>query len=88
MEKEKLFDIIIKHIQEVLTFINSEYDEPIGMNTTFNELGFDSFDRVDLMMRLEHKFNLHLDEDESKFQEFISVEDVVKFMNTKLNLNV
>lgn len=48
-----------------LNVIVSEYrdDVTLDMDSNFSELGFDSLDRVELVMAVEEKFNISFPED-------------------------
>lgn len=54
---------------EVLAKLKEIVDEYKGESidlkneTTFDEIGFDSLDKVDLMMQVEEKFGIELDSD-------------------------
>lgn len=51
---------------QTLTEIVNEYKGEtlqINENTTFEDLGFDSLDKVDLMMQVEEKFGITLGDD-------------------------
>ena len=53
---------IVKTLQEIIT----EYKgKPVNAteDTTFDELDFDSLDKVDLLMQIEEKFNITFSDD-------------------------
>ena len=52
----------VKELQEL---ISAYKGAPVEVNagTTFDELGFDSLDQVDLVMQVEEKFGITLSED-------------------------
>ena len=52
----------IKTLAEIVNDYKGEQLE-INANTTFEELGFDSLDKVDLMMQVEEKFGVTLGDD-------------------------
>lgn len=52
----------IKTLAEIVNDYKGEQLE-INANTTFEDLGFDSLDKVDLMMQVEEKFEVTLGDD-------------------------
>lgn len=52
-------------LKELNAIVNENKGEEvaISMETTFEELGFDSLDKVDLMMQIEEKFDIQLGDD-------------------------
>ena len=52
----------IKTLAEIVNDYKGEQLE-INANTTFEDLGFDSLDKVDLMMQVEEKFGVTLGDD-------------------------
>ena len=52
--------------------------EEIGLDTTFEELGFDSLDGLNLIFELEEEFNVSVPDD--KVQSMKSVREVVEGM--------
>lgn len=58
--------------------------ENITMDTSFEELGADSVDVVDLTMAVEEAFNLE-DLADEKLSDMTTVGDFVRFLQTKLD---
>ena len=52
----------IKTLAEIVNDYKGEQLE-VNENTTFEDLGFDSLDKVDLMMQVEEKFEVTLGDD-------------------------
>ena len=70
---EKIAEIIADHTGGEVSEITRE--------TTFEELGVDSLDTVEMVMRLEEELEVEL-EMEGKFE---TVDDLVKFIESKLD---
>jgi acyl carrier protein len=54
------------NIKEKLTAILEEYrgkDSTLNENATFDEMGFDSLDKVELLMKVEEEFNIVFEDD-------------------------
>lgn len=58
------------------------YEDAITPETTFAEIGADSLDMVDLAMDIEDMFNVEVTEE--TLEKFVSVDDVVKFLEAEL----
>ena len=52
----------LKTLAEIVNDYKGEQLE-VNENTTFEDLGFDSLDKVDLMMQVEEKFEVTLGDD-------------------------
>ena len=52
----------LKTLSEIVNDYKGEQLE-VNENTTFEDLGFDSLDKVDLMMQVEEKFEVTLGDD-------------------------
>lgn len=52
----------VKTLGEIICEYKGETLE-VTADTTFEDLGFDSLDKVDLMMQIEEKFNVSLGDD-------------------------
>ena len=72
METKKLLEEILKDYR----------GEEISLddNVTFESLGFDSLDQVDLMMQVEEKFNITFpdDADIKSFEDLLAIIDRLK----------
>ena len=72
MVLEKIAEIIAEHIEADASDITAE--------TTFEELGVDSLDTVEMVMRLEEELGIELEMDGN----FETVGELVKFVESKL----
>lgn len=52
-------------LEQLKEIVNEYKGEELAMteNTTFDELGFDSLDKVELMMQVDEKFGIELGDD-------------------------
>lgn len=57
-------------------------EDEVTPETTFSEIGADSLDMVDLAMSLEDDFNVEVTDE--TLETFVSVADVVKFLEAAL----
>ena len=57
-------------------------EDEVNPETTFAEIGADSLDMVDLAMDIEDVFNVEVTED--ALEKFVSVDDVIKFIEVAL----
>ena len=74
-------DVIFERLREIIAeqFVQSE--ESITMETSFvDDLGADSLDAVDLIMRLEDEFGISEVDEETVLQMY-TVSDVVKYLS-------
>lgn len=53
---------ILNKLQEIVCDYRGEQIE-LKLETSFDELGFDSLDKVELLMRLEEEFNFQFPDD-------------------------
>ena len=72
MNLEKLIKIICEHVECDIATINEE--------TTFESLGIDSLDTVEMVMELEEELGAELQLDEK----LTTVGDLLRFINKKL----
>lgn len=72
-----LFDQIAEIVAEHL---DCEKDE-IKLDSTFESLGIDSLDAVELVMKLEESLNVQLDLD----RDLQTIDELVKFVEEKMN---
>ena len=57
-------------------------EDDVNPETTFAEIGADSLDMVDLAMDIEDVFNVEVTEE--ALEKFVSVDDVIKFLEAAL----
>lgn len=62
VKKENTKMDILKKLQEIVCDYRGEQIE-LKPETTFDELGFDSLDKVELLMRLEDEFDMQFPDD-------------------------
>ena len=75
--------IIFEEIRDVICEkLEVEKDE-VSIDTTFEELGADSLDLFEVVIELEEKYNIEL-EDAEKIK---TVQDAVKYVEEKINEN-
>ncbi|WP_294353159.1 acyl carrier protein [uncultured Clostridium sp.] len=75
--------MIFEEIRDVICEkLEVEKDE-VSIDTTFEELGADSLDLFEVVIELEEKYNIEL-EDAEKIK---TVQDAVKYVEEKINEN-
>jgi len=79
MERNEIFCILKELIADLLNVSASEITE----RSYLSDLGAESIDIVNLVMRIEERFKLDEIEDED-FQEFQTVGEVVDYLNIML----
>lgn len=79
MERKEIFSILKELIADLLNVSASEITE----RSYLSDLGAESIDIVNLVMRIEERFELDEIEDED-FQEFQTVGEVVDYLNIML----
>ena len=79
MERNEIFAILKELIADLLNVSASEITE----RSYLSDLGAESIDIVNLVMRIEERFKLDEIEDED-FQEFQTVGEVVDYLNIML----
>ena len=75
--------MILEKIADLLAEQLGVDADNITMDTSFEELGADSLDVVDLISAVEETFELELADDD--FTEMTSVGDFVRYLKTKLD---
>ena len=74
-------DVIFERLREIIAEQFVQSVESITMETSFvDDLGADSLDAVDLIMRLEDEFGIS-EVDEETVQQMYTVSDVVKYLS-------
>ncbi len=71
-----------KIFEEVKKVIKSKYKIDVKLDTKISELGIDSLDLLDLMVDVEKKYKITIDD--SKLLEIKTVKDIVDSVSTKL----
>jgi len=73
--------MIFEEIREVICEQLEVTPEEVTLETTFEELGADSLDLFQVVIEIEEKYNIQLDEAEK----IKSVKDAVDFVEAKVN---
>ena len=73
MEFDKIKEIIAEQL--------GVSEDEIAMETTFEDLGADSLDAVELIMALEEEYDLEIAEDDAKAMK--SVKNIVDYIESK-----
>ncbi len=73
-------------ISKVTTLIVEQCDEqvptlPLGLQTSFEELGFDWLAHTELVMRLEEEFSLIISDEEA--ENLVNLQAIVKYLDQK-----
>ncbi len=75
--------MIFEEIRDVICEKLEVEKEEVSIDTTFEELGADSLDLFEVVIELEEKYNIEL-EDAEKIK---TVQDAVKYVEEKINEN-
>jgi len=79
-DREETFVTITKIVADKLGIEKSK----VTMNSTFQDLGADSVDLVEIIMRLEEQFGMEInDEDAEKMEHMSQVVDYIQQRRTK-----
>ncbi|PLV57547.1 acyl carrier protein [Thermotoga sp. SG1] len=78
MEKEKLFAKLVEIVSEKM----GKELETIDENASFEELGFDSLDVIDLVMFFEDEFAIRIEDE--KLENLRRVRDLIDVVSRKL----
>jgi acyl carrier protein len=70
VDKNKLLKIISTQFKRDL--------DKIDLNTSFSEMGFDSLDFIEFLMRLEDSFKIAISDDDA--QKFKTPQDVITYL--------
>lgn len=73
--------MIFEEIREVICEQLEVTPDEVTLETTFEELGADSLDLFQVVIEIEEKYNIQLDEAEK----IKSVKDAVEFVEAKVN---
>ena len=74
-------NIVFEHLREIIAEQFLQNADSITMETSFvDDLGADSLDAVDLIMRLEDEYNLP-EMDEATVMQLYTVGDAVRFLS-------
>lgn len=72
-------------LEKIKSIIAEQFDvdeESLAAETTFEELGADSLDIVELAMGIEEEFDLEIPEE--KIDNIVTIEDLVRYIEKKL----
>ena len=72
------------HFEEFLNFLSEEFEfdtEGIEKSTTFEEINFDEFDVIELVMSVEDKYEIEVPDEVLK--EFKTVGDFADYLESK-----
>lgn len=73
--------MIFEKVKAILVKELSLSEEEVTMTSSFEELGIDSLDLVELVMQIEEEFEITMEESES----LKTVKDVVDHIESKVN---
>jgi acyl carrier protein len=73
MSKNKM----LQGITDILREYTSDDSLEVSEDTTFDSLGLDSLDTVELVMSVEDKFNIHIDSMENENKRIKTVADLM-----------
>ncbi|WP_312652682.1 acyl carrier protein [Proteiniclasticum sp.] len=73
--------MIFEKVKAILVKELSLSEEEVTMTSSFEELGIDSLDLVELVMQIEEEFDITMEESES----LKTVKDVVDHIESKVN---
>lgn len=73
--------MIFEKVKAILVKELSLSEEEVTMTSSFEELGIDSLDLVELVMQIEEEFDITMEESES----LKTVKDVVDHIETQIN---
>jgi acyl carrier protein len=82
MTKNEIKDIIIEKIHET----NSIVDDNLNVNETLNQIGLDSLDHLELIMKLEQEFNIGISEEDLINMENQTVETLTNYVSNRLKI--
>ena len=74
--------MVFEKVKSILAEQFSVEEDEITMETTFENLGADSLDVVELIMALEEEFDIEISDEEA--ETITSVGDVVKYIKDKV----
>jgi acyl carrier protein len=77
---------VFEEVKNIIVEIKDIPEEDIKLDSNFaDDLEADSLDIVEMLMSLEDKFNIHIPEEVA--EEMKTVQDVVSYIEAKLNEN-
>ena len=82
MTKKEVKDIIIEKIHET----NSIIDDLISDRDTLNQIGLDSLDHLELIMKLEQEFNIGISEEDLINMENQTAETLTDYVSNRLKI--
>ena len=84
MTKKEVKDIIIEKIHET----NSIIDDLISDKDTLNQIGLDSLDHLELIMKLEQEFNIGISEGDLINTGNQTVETLTNYVSNRLKIDL
>ena len=94
MERDKVKALVIEKIGEVNSSLFEGELEKIDEESRYNDLALDSFDAVELIMKIEKKFRIEIPDEDLKDIENKTIGDIVNYIYIKVknydskNLNI
>ena len=94
MERDKVKALVIEKIGEVNSSLFEGELEKIDEESRYNDLALDSFDTVELIMKIEKKFRIEIPDEDLKDIENKTIGDIVNYIYIKVknydskNLNI
>ena len=79
MEKNDIFVLVSKEIRK---HIGS--DRSIEMINNIQEIGLNSIDFIKLLIFIEDKFEFEFNDDELELENYVTIEDVINAIHSKL----
>ena len=77
-KKEKMSEIVYKVIQDVLT---NDIDKIKPESKLIDDLGADSLTAVEIVMELEKKLGIEIDD--SKIEKIVTIQDIINIVEDK-----
>ena len=74
-------EMTYKEVEDkIINILKEKFAENVSVDATVEEIGLDSLDRMDLLVALEHGFNIHITEDFENmlFDANFKIQDIVE----------
>jgi acyl carrier protein len=84
MERDKVKALVIEKIGEVNSSLFEGELEKIDEESRYNDLALDSFDAVELIMKIEKKFRIEIPDEDLKDIENKTIGDIVNYIHEKI----